>query len=247
MEPRCSDIQPLLAGFGLEALDARDRRAVDAHLELCAQCQAELEEYQYVALGLLMSAPTVKPPARLRAQLINEISSAEVSKRTPKRFFAFRFQSMTGALAFGLLLIFNVTFLIQFRQINAQQADLITTMEEDRTVLGLSSYPEANRVALEGSDAYGTLIFEPELNVAVLYAWGLVGLDQNQIYQVWLIEPGGGRVSGGIFHMESDESFARLLIHSPESMGTYVGLGVTIEPAGGSPGPSGSKVLGVEL
>ncbi len=247
MEQRCSEIQDLLAAYSLDALDAKDRRMVDIHLDSCVDCQQSLAEYQQVTDGLLLSAPSVEPPARLRAKLIHEIAKGQGVQTPKRRWSDIPLRNLAGALALGLLLVLNASLLIQTRALSQQQTNLIASIEEDRTVLGLTSYPEARMVSLIGEQAYGTLIYEPELDVAVLYAWGLADLENQQTYQAWLIKSDGDRVNGGLFQMEGEEGFARLIIHSPEALDTYAGVGVTIEPAGGSLGPTGPKVLGVEL
>jgi anti-sigma-K factor RskA len=62
---------------------------------------------------------------------------------------------------------------------------------------------------------------------------------------LWLIQD-GQRTSGGVFSV-SDEGYGSLWISSPEPLATYSAFGITIEPAGGSPGPTGDKVLGSPL
>ena len=67
-------------------------------------------------------------------------------------------------------------------------------------------------------------------------------LDSASQYQLWLIKD-GNRTSGGVFSV-LDNSYGVLVVNSSESLSVYDGFGVTIEPAGGSQGPTGSKVLG---
>src|ERR1700686_5227743 len=79
------EYQELLALHALDALDASDARALEAHLETCAQCRAELIELRDAA-GLLAHASTPAEPgsevrARILANARAERQPAEVSAR----------------------------------------------------------------------------------------------------------------------------------------------------------------------
>ncbi len=74
---------------------------------------------------------------------------------------------------------------------------------------------------------------------------GLPLLDESQQYQLWLIRD-GVRTSGGVFSVY-DEGYGLLKIDAPDPLISYQAAGITIEPAGGSPGPTGERVLGGDL
>ncbi len=78
-------------------------------------------------------------------------------------------------------------------------------------------------------------------SAAIFVVYGLPQLPAGQLYQLWLIHD-GQRDSGGLFAVD-DEGYAVLLIHAPRQLGQYQGLGVTNEPASGSPAPTGTRVL----
>jgi len=79
----------------------------------------------------------------------------------------------------------------------------------------------------------------------MLMAQNLPDLDKDHQYQLWLIRD-GQRTSGGVFSL-SDANEGRLQVFAPGSLLFYDSFGVTIEPAGGSPDPTGEKVLGGKL
>jgi anti-sigma-K factor RskA len=56
----------------------------------------------------------------------------------------------------------------------------------------------------------------------------------------------GKRTSGGIFTVRAN-GYGSLLIKAGNSLLGYTAFGITIEPAGGSPEPTGAKVLGGNL
>jgi anti-sigma-K factor RskA len=70
-------------------------------------------------------------------------------------------------------------------------------------------------------------------------------LDVTHQYQLWLIKD-GKRTSGGVFSV-SQAGYGALAISSPQPLKEFAAFGITIEPAGGSPGPTGDKVMGGSL
>jgi len=90
----------------------------------------------------------------------------------------------------------------------------------------------------------------------VVYAPGGVGwvllcvydmptLPEGMAYQVWLIR-NGERDSGGVFQV-SPKGYGLLLMELAQPLDAYEALGITIEPASGSPGPTSPRVLGGRL
>ena len=104
-------------------------------------------------------------------------------------------------------------------------------------------------VAMVGTDAapaaVGTLVISGDGEYGTLAVDGLAALDPDHQYQLWLIRD-GQRTSGGVFSV-NPEGYGALWISSPEPLSSYPAFGITIEPEGGSPGPTGDKVLGGSL
>jgi anti-sigma-K factor RskA len=59
---------------------------------------------------------------------------------------------------------------------------------------------------------------------------------------LWLIQD-GERTDGGVFSV-NPEGYGSLWVEVPQSLSSFTAFGVSIEPSGGSPGPTGDKVLG---
>jgi anti-sigma-K factor RskA len=93
----------------------------------------------------------------------------------------------------------------------------------------------------------GSVVYDPQFTMAVAYLWGLTPLPSNQIYQAWLVHPDGARTSAGLLEPDAESNFAVLVIEAPTPLSDFAGFGMTIEPAGGSPGPTGPKVAGADL
>jgi anti-sigma-K factor RskA len=89
-------------------------------------------------------------------------------------------------------------------------------------------------------DAWGTLTITGD--DAVLSVAELPPLDESEQYQLWLVRTDGTRDSGAVFSVEPDGS-AEVPVTLALPAEDYIRCGITIEPAGGSPGPTGPGVL----
>ena len=91
-------------------------------------------------------------------------------------------------------------------------------------------------------NATGLLIISRDGEHGALVVDGLPDLSEAQEYQLWLIRD-GQRTSGGTFFLNKT-GYGILWVRSPEPLDSFSGFGITIEPEGGSPDPTGDKVLG---
>lgn len=247
MKHTCETVEPLIAAYALGSLDPEEARLVDAHLASCPDCARALQDYALVAEGLLLSVPARQPRPAVRAKLIARISAAGERAAFDAPRFLQRLWPLAVVAAFVLLLGLNLSNSLRLRTMARAQAALAQQVSEDQASIALASYPSAHAALVRGSGAYGTYLYEPQLRIAVLYAWGLPPLEPDETYQLWLIEPDGDRVSGGIFQASEGGDFTRLVTQAPQEMDAYVGIGVTVEPAGGSDAPTGERILGADL
>jgi anti-sigma-K factor RskA len=94
-------------------------------------------------------------------------------------------------------------------------------------------------------DASGIIVISQDGEHGTLVVDDLPDLGPEQQYQLWLIQD-GERTSGGVFSVKQG-GYAAKVIYAPHPLVDYGSFGVTIEPTGGSPGPTGEKVLGGNL
>jgi anti-sigma-K factor RskA len=100
-------------------------------------------------------------------------------------------------------------------------------------------------VALEAAPvapgATGMLVISLDGEHGTLVVDALPVLPESQEYQLWLVK-NEMRVSGGVFGVSKD-GYGAVWVHAPDALASYETAGVTIEPAGGSPYPTGDRVL----
>ncbi|MCZ7546975.1 MAG: anti-sigma factor [Anaerolineae bacterium] len=235
-------VTDLLPAYALGCLDAEEAALVASHLETCAHCRADLAGYEAVTGNLALAAPDAAPPAALKRRLMARVAPAAASRRASER--AAPAQRLAGWLrpawpvlglaALLLIVALGVSNLLLWQRLNEAPPPVGTL----RTI-GLVG-TDAAPVAL------GTLVVSMDERHGVLAVDGLPPLDATQQYQLWLIDQEGQRTSGAVFSVD-EAGYGAAIVEAPQPIFDYSTFGVTIEPAGGSPGPTGTKVLGGEL
>jgi anti-sigma-K factor RskA len=233
-----------IPAYALGALDADESRALEAHLQTCPACRAEMEHYRQVGENLLLANPPQPPSPALRKRLQGRLPSAH---KAPRRRLAWSFSQLGLAAVVLLMLASSVFSILEVRSLRAQQARVDQQLQNSQTALAMLTYPGVTTVSLQGTGVVGTLLLDKDHNFALLTVWYVPELQADQTYQVWLIDPQGGRTSGGLFQPELDQPFTSATIISPEKLENYTGLGVTVEPAGGSPQPTGERLFKVDF
>lgn len=233
-----------IPAYALGALDGKDISTLEAHLKTCASCQAELSEYKAVTTGLLTAVPPAQPSAKLLGKIQNHLPVNEMTLRPQIRWSVGR---LALGLALVMLLALNILAFQQMRQIQSQQANLVEQMDDAQVVLAMLSYPEVERLSVEGESLSGSFLLDPGRNIAVLIVWNMPQPPDGKTYQVWLIDSQGERSGAGVFNPKEDQAYTTQIIFSRQGFSDYVGIGVTVEPQGGSDQPTGDAVLKVDF
>lgn len=233
-----------IPAYALGALDVEDIPALEAHLQTCDSCRNELSAYRAVSDSLLMALPSQQPSAALRKRLQSRLPSAQ--KISPPRF-VWSFSRFAMGAGLILLFVFNLFSLMQMRALQSQQADLMNQLQKNQFALAMLSYPDTQSLAIEEENNSGTVLLDRDRNTAVLVAWNLPQLPDEQIYQIWLIEPDGHRVSAGLFRPQANAPYTTEPVFANQVLSSFVGIGVTVEPAQGSDQPTGPRVFKVDF
>ncbi len=241
------EFEDMLGGYVLGALAPEDHRRVEAHLESCKNCRGILASYKSLADGLLYAPDPRLPPKSLRARLLKQLSG---SSELPSWRRAIQGVPATGyALALGLIILLsaNIGFLFQAQRLMDQGQYALAQQQAGQTAVAIASYPSSKVAVIEEDGVRGTFVYDPDLPLGVLYVWGLQPPTADQAYQTWLIDAEGQRLSGGLLTFSADPGYGWLMIEAPTPMSEFRSLGVTLEPAGGSPAPTGPRILGADL
>jgi anti-sigma-K factor RskA len=238
-----------IPAYAIDALDAEEIHALESHLMTCASCRTELAEYRALSESLLTAVPPREPSPALRKRLQSQLPGAQRS--TPIRLDASRVKWSFGQLAAGtalvILLAMNVYSILQMRTLQLEQARLNRQIRTGQTVMSMLSYPATERLAISEDDLVGSLLLDKDRNIVALIVWNMPQLQEDKTYQIWLIDPQGGRVSAGLFRPENNQAYTTQIVFPEQHLANFTGIGVTVEPAGGSDQPTGERVFRVDF
>lgn len=237
-----------LAAYALGALDGRDIRLLEDHLESCQECRVELEDYLAVSEGLLSALPPRTPPSSLKKRVITQLPNKRKTSGSSLSWFftQFSFGQLATAAVIIVLLGFNLFSTLQIQGLQRTQTELVLAYKAEQSAIAMLAYPGTQKISVNEGSA-GSLLLNPDTNTAILFTWELAELPEDKVYQMWLIDARGNRVSGGIFVPDAQKGYTLTQVQASSSLTDYVGLGVTIEPRGGSAGPTGPNVLKVNF
>lgn len=233
-------VQSLIPAYAIGAADPEEAAQVEAHLVHCAACRALVAEYRQLAEDMLYAIPPVAAPPRIEEALRREISvgRGKAARAGARAAFPFPRLARYAALAAVLiLLLLNGTLLYRTGRLEQKVRTQATA---------LAVLAEAPPVVLRGDapapQAKGVVYLRPDANIALLHVRNLPPVPEDKAYQIWLIHD-GQRDSGGLFRVD-EKGEAVVLITAPRPLQAYQAIGITVEPATGSPGPTSPRVIG---
>lgn len=228
-------VQELLPAYALGAVDQDERSLVAAHLDECPACRALLDDYRAISTGLLYSVPLIAAPPGLTEDLRRRMARSRSQTRLRRAWFALLRRPAYLALAASLILLLatNLYWISRLAQAERRAALLSELLQAPSVSL---------RPDTDASQANGVLYVPRWGQVALLLVRDMPPLPADKAYQLWLVRS-GQRESGGLFRVNRDGS-GFLLVKSPRPLQEYEAVGITAEPAGGSPGPTSPRVIG---
>jgi anti-sigma-K factor RskA len=231
----------LIPAYAIGATDAEDCRGLEEHLAGCALCCAQLQDYQRLDQELLYAVPPVSAPFGLSEDLRRRMaaSRARAGHAAPARDRLAVLRHPLTWLGFAVVALLILS--------NAYWMGRVGRIERETAVLG--AILEAPGVALQATaelpTGRGVLYAPGGANKGLLCVYDLPALPADRTYQAWLVR-NGQRTSAGTFRVNED-GYGVLLIRADQPLETFDSLGVTAEPAGGSPAPTGPRLMGGEL
>lgn len=220
-----------IPAYALGILEEAELAAFRGHLNGCAACQEELRAYQQVVEELPAAVALRTPPQRLRAAILQR-AAGPVARAARPGWLAWLSQPLRPALGWLALLLI----------VALGGVSLSLWQQTQRPAATAGEFRLVHMLPPQSGHATGLLVISEEGTFGTLVVDGLEPLGSTHQYQLWLIKD-GKRTSGGVFSVQ-DDGYGVLKIDSPLPLIEYQSFGVTIEPFGGSPGPTGSKVLG---
>jgi anti-sigma-K factor RskA len=256
-------IDELLPFYALDALTDEERSLVEAYLAEHPEARAQAEELTHAASALPQSIRPVQPSPQTKDALMSRVAADarvrvrsseqdQPSRRVNRIESFFRTFSLAAA---AIAIIWIIVLNMQVVQLRNEVAALNESLASQADALNqfIENFPQTNpsrtiTVSLRGTNAepqaQGQLIADPASQSAVLVVTGLPPLEPGKTYQVWLIA--GAPVSAGLLTVDANGQGV-LIVTTTESIGSFQSLGISVEPEGGSPQPTGDIVILSEL
>jgi anti-sigma-K factor RskA len=234
-----SHVLDLLPSYALGSLDSDEIRHVEQHMSGCLICRAESQAFEETVGELSFAAHTASPSTDLKDRLMQRMQTTGAQPpepvQTPRRSWLERLLPVWGVASLGLIIALAAFGLSLWQRLDSLE---FLTAPEGMRAIPLSATDEAPA-------ATGFILVGVDGRNGAVVVDGLPPLSEDRQYQVWLIRD-GQRISGAVFSTD-EESYGGTRIKVAGSLLEYSSVGITIEPAGGSPQPTGVKVLGGPL
>ena len=275
----CREAEEFYTPYLLGALEPRDRRLMDAHLEGCRECSLKLSGDGETLARFAASVPQLEVPSRVKQRLFSRIEReaafgwlAELSHALMglsaalgRSLESHAAKAVAATLVLGLVLgglWFNLRLnqLSDDSRVMSAEIEYVTEREEQvmkmvsdqryftYQALRMSVTPGTAVTMLSGTGApraTGMIMMSGGSNKALLVVVGLPPLPRNEAYQIWLIK-NGQKYSAGLFSVDST-GYGQAIVVPLNPFTWFDGVGITIEPAWGSDGPTGTNVLKGDL
>jgi len=231
------DVAALISAHALGALEPDQAALAEQHIAASDECRRAYEDALETAAALALAVADSEPPADLRDRIVAAARAerqpvskpAEKATAAPRRKFRLA-GLLTPSTGFAVI---GVAAAIVFALIAVSQHDSASSARDDQQALvAILSAPDAHVVPLKsaaGGPAGGRMIVSG--NRAALVS-SLRNAPPGHTCQAWGLRPGGASpVPLPTFSGNGDVVIL-------DDVGQYGGVGVTVEPSGGSQTPS---------
>ncbi|MFJ2746131.1 anti-sigma factor domain-containing protein [Streptomyces sp. NPDC087440] len=243
-----AELHTLTGAYALHALPEDERLAFEHHLADCPSCAQEVAELAATA-ARLGRAMTENPPERMKAEVLRRITTerqegpltvrqGRVRGRYGRAATRFALAAcLAAAAAFGGIAVWQH----QVAQDAQQQAQ--AAQQQTEALAAVLAAPDAKAsTGRVGAGASATVVVSRSRDRAAFVASGMPTPPAGKVYQLWFNDAGTMRSAG---LMDPAASTGAVLLNGP--VGKASGMGITVEPTGGSPAPTSDPVALMEF
>jgi anti-sigma-K factor RskA len=231
------DIHHLAAAYALDALDARERAAFEAHYPSCEVCRTDVLDFRST-LAVVAEAEAMAPPPDLRRRVLDEIAQtrqlsphlpAEVTDLAERRRRRRRTIATVVAAAAAAGVFTAGALIVGGDDSPAYATELARVFEQ----------PDARLVTLDGDGGGQVRVaWSGGAERAVLLADDLPEAPDGMAYELWLIDE-SGPVPMNVLDGAAGGAIRDAIEIDGDSGQQPVAWGITLEPAAGSASPTG--------
>jgi len=240
-----ADLHRMTGAYALHALSDEESAAFERHLAACEPCAQETAELCATAARLAL-AVSVTPRPVLREQVLHRITTVRQeapggptpirSERAGPRGRVLSRWALAACLAAAAALGGTAVWQHQRAEDALSQAHRAEQGTDE--IAAVLSAPDARTRAAElAGGATGTVVVSESQDKAVFVVSGMAHPPGGKVYQLWFDDNGTMRSAGLMDPGRSDQA---VLMHG--AVDGASGMGVTVEPAGGSKKPTSAPL-----
>lgn len=227
-----TDLHALTGAYAVDALDDLERARFERHLEECDDCSAEVDSLRETA-GMLHLDDLPPLPAALRARVLGEVSGVRplppvVTRHEVARNTARRFPRVISAAAAAVILAAGVGIGNWHPWSDSNDPSEVTMASR---VIDASD-AQSNSATMPGGGK-ATVVHSTDLNRVVVMTEDLPQAPLDKTYELWLQDSKGVMKPAGTLAGGADTT---VVLDGGVSGST--GVGITVEPEGGSEKPT---------
>ncbi|TVT28996.1 hypothetical protein FO441_01595 [Salinicoccus cyprini] len=233
----------LLIDYYNDQLAPEEKAAFEQHLKTCEACQEELAEWEALNAELIDTIPLVDPPEGMKDRVLGNVFSEEATEQEQKvqpikkKHRSFKVPFIAAAAALLLSVLGNV-YMLAGRE---ETADLAEVLLEEESAISLSPTSETldmdAKVALHEGEDGQTLVLE---------ASNFTNLNEDEVYQVWLLEEGKPYRAGTLVPNEEGKGYVVFNLDDKAEI-NWDTVAITVEPSPHNQLPEGDIVMSAEL
>lgn len=237
-----AELHTLTGAYALHALAPDERAEFERHLEVCPACAQEVRELAATTTRLGLAVAVTPPPA-LKQQVLRRIATERqeppkvtresrgagggAAKGRALSRFALA-ACLAAAAGFGGVAVW------QHQEAQDARARASDSRQASEALAAVLAAPDAKIRTGELSDgATGTVVVSQARDKAAFIASGMPKPPSGKVYQLWFNDDGTMRDAGLLDPSATSDS-----VLMAGSVGAASGMGITLEPAGGSPQPT---------
>lgn len=240
-----NDVHALSGAYAIDALDDDERFRFAEHLLRCPDCRDEVnslrEAAAALALGSTLPAPHVRDRVLAGIETIRplppltETGDAEITLLATRRHRRLPWSTLVLAAAVALLVAVGGTLWLR----PGDEPAPVTATTTERVLAA----EDATRVTQRFDDgSRATVVVSRSEGRAVILTEDMQLAPAGSDYQLWLVDSENRMEPAGLM---PDDPDATMLLHGDASQAA--GIGVTVEPDGGSPQPTTTPLVLFDL
>jgi anti-sigma-K factor RskA len=229
--PSHSELKGQAGAYALDALDADERVAFEAHLAGCDECAEEVHALRGVADALGRSVPGRTPRPELRQRVLASFRGAPGAAPT-----------VTGGILRAWLPL--AAMLALTIGIGIYAARLQERVAELQSAMGVLAAPDLVSIDLSGqapAPAASARALWSRARGMVFTASNLPPLPAGRVYQVWVVTA-QAPISAGLLTPDPGGA-GQTFFSTPPDIPPPAAVAVSIEPVGGVSAPTGQIYL----